>query len=256
MEINNGNKHTTAFKGLRENIIIGEQALKDFRKNYKQLVSPTFLNLRLEKYKDIDSFSTIIPKIQAISHQNAKHIGTIRVKYFYKNYKTYEMFITQLKNVVKLYKVANCKEQAFLLQHDLIKKGVDANKVSFWIEDKITQKTKTEAEGHSFVVIGMNKNADINNPLSWGKPDKNGPYLKDEAVVVCPWSGEGRAKRARIAIEDMKKLFNFNPETDTIRYEITNCPDFAALAAESKKKEKLSTKIKNGILKLFKGLKK
>ena len=102
-----------------------------------------------------------------------------------------------------MYKVANCGEQAFLAQAELLEKGKKADTIHFIIKRKSDGREYQDRQ-HTFLVLGLEKDASVQDPKTWGQ----------DAVIVDPWSG--LVKRAYHGVEVFKEMFEFDKNQEEI----------------------------------------
>lgn len=183
---------------VTQNLYKGESVLRDFNTQYPYLKSNTKYNHLIDLHKNNEQYAKLIPIIKGKSILAGFVLNQIR-----NTYKQTTDKITYLKNAVKHQKTANCQECAFLVHNKLSEQGILAQNVRM---NFVTKGTDKIPKNHAFTVIGLDKEADITRPNTWGK----------NAVIVDAWTNT--VKRARDGIKYIKEFFNFNPEKEDCIY--------------------------------------
>lgn len=161
---------------LKENLRIGEDALREFKKEFPYLRSDTMLDVRLKRLKspipkNISEemfFLTCAYKHYVSSSRNANCFIDF-------NFDSLDDYIKVFKNNIKNFKAINCKEYKILSGYSILKKGFKSRLMAMQVYNKEGFPEKNES--HGFTVIGMKKDADPRNPITWGQ----------KAVVVDFW---------------------------------------------------------------------
>lgn len=177
------------FTSLNSNIKLGRAAIKSVRQDYP------FGFLSNSKY---EAFSNRVnPKLDRFL--SSKILETRDQIDFEKRLGVDGL--TAVENVVKRTKAANCGEQAYILSKKLNENGV-ANQVVIMQ----VKKGKKIVDTHTFCVIGLDKDAKIAEPKSWGK----------DAVIADLWlnSVDGVKK----SLNQFFKIMNFNKREDNLLF--------------------------------------
>lgn len=168
--------HNIAFQGnLKKNLHMGEAILKEFLADCPPYNSNSFYQVRIEKHRDNERYSEILPKIQQIANKYGNQIETLRLT-LKGTYGSLEEYISHLENAISKTHAANCGECSDLVQWKFLNKGIKANKVNMTLYKNNSNKPKYYGD-HTFVVLGLKKGARLENPSTWGS----------EAVVVDGW---------------------------------------------------------------------
>lgn len=179
---------------LTQNLYNGEKVLKEFKSEYPYIKSNTKYNTIIDRHKDDERYADILPRLRGQSQLSGLVVYQIR-----SSYQSQPNKINYLKQAVKFSKVANCQECAFLIHDKLEKAGIPSQNIRLNFEQKNGFDT---TKNHAFTVIGMNKNADVSNPKTWGK----------NAVIIDAWSN--MVTRVREGIDFIKQTFKFDPEKE------------------------------------------
>lgn len=182
-------------KIITQNLYAGEKALRSFKSEFPVLNSNTHYNLLIERHKNNEQYSELIPKLKGKSILAGLKMNCIRSSYNSASDKT-----DYLKKAIKFQKVANCQERAFLVHNELNSMGIQSQNIRLNFIPKDGQDIN---KNHAFTVIGMAENADPAKPKTWGK----------NAVIVDAWANI--VKRASDGLEYLKGLFKYNPEVET-----------------------------------------
>lgn len=204
-----------SYEGLKENLRLGEQVLKEFKREFpRHIRSGTFLEIKIAQHSGKDKFErSALPKARPIA-QRYLNERTNAIKSLNLNPHSFDDFISELKTSMKTKRFANCHEHAFVAKHNLLKKGEDPHIISINILDIQTNKYKDKYSSyHIFTVFGLKKDAQFNKPETWGQ----------EAVVVDTWGGNIVSK-AQDAIEHFKIILGFNPAKHKVKYKLTKIP--------------------------------
>ena len=99
--------------------------------------------------------------------------------------------------------LANCGEMANIAQHKLNDNGIKADVVRLLFHQYRRGQSRSNGVcDHIFTVINLDKNADLRKPETWG----------NEAIIIDPWLGI--AKRANLALKQIKELMEYSPTTE------------------------------------------
>lgn len=176
------------------NLYNGEKALRNFRAQFPLVLSNTRYNCLIERHKTNKDYAELIPALKGKSILAGLVMSGIRNTYNQAKDK-----INYLKAAVKNQKTANCQEQAFLIHNELKEMGIPSQNVRINFVQKDSEQIH---KNHAFTVIGLDKDADIQRPHTWGK----------NAVIVDAWANT--VKRAQEGIEYLKEIFKYNPEKE------------------------------------------
>jgi len=199
----------TTFKGLGANTKIARETVQEFHKELGFLHSDSFIQLKIYKHRQDKKFEPINQKLGVIAKKYANEVGDVMYKQQMELFSTdmpEHQITEQLKLYVKEAHAGNCDQQAEILQEELKKKGISARNLNFRILNKADDQMR-ECGGHSFDVIGMDKNADIQNPDSWGV----------NAVIADSWANI--SEPAPTGLKYLKEIFDFNPETEYLIFD-------------------------------------
>ena len=174
-------------------------AMKDFS-------SSTKFDAKIDSYcKTSNNGNLAIKTYEEISKKIFKNITQLREEFnkmrVYTDDKDYKL----LAQLVKKYKVANCREMVELLRHNLISKGIDCHRVGLNIGTKDYQKTRM-ASDHVFLVVNMKKDAKFEKPSTWGS----------NAIIVDPWAQS--VSYASEGIEKLKNTFNLDESYEFFKF--------------------------------------
>lgn len=193
--VNSKNKYS--FGSLKENMRIGEDALKSFKKEYPYIKSNTFVTMKLNQHIESDLYKNLNKKLMKLKFIYDFGVGINR-EYQRKNAR-YGSIYSIVKKAIAQRKYGNCGEESVLLVNDF-KKWKEPPQMCFMeINNKKTGKC---LGNHIFPVIGIKKNVDKSNPKRWG----------NEAVVVDPWLNV--VMKSRDAIEYFKTQFCFDSKEE------------------------------------------
>lgn len=227
--------------GLKANLRIGEQALKEFRREFpKRFESNTFVDAKITLNSDCEKFVKIRPELEKLARYYSAGIEYMRSQ-LKGNYPNLEAYIHKLKQTILKEQCANCGEHANLVWFNLLNKGLKPNVISmniYRIKDikKIQQLTgfKTPQEvlqklsrqkikeifdinvfkNHGFPVLGVKKKFKypekvfkFHDPNTWGT----------QAVSVDAWLNF--TMPVREALEHYKQILGFDDRKHLIQYE-------------------------------------
>lgn len=180
-----------SFKSLNENIHLGRAALSDVKKRYPYgFVSSS-------KY---DTFS--LYKNPEIRSNYSKRINQTRDIIDFQQKLGKDSF-SATEYAIQKTAAANCGEQAVLVSKALEDRGVANEIISMNI---YKNNSAYVVDGHSFCVIGLDDNADIAKPDTWGS----------EAVIVDLWSNT--VDKASKAIKYFSRIFQISKKENNIKF--------------------------------------
>lgn len=212
---------TIPFRGFQEDLKLSEDIVKDIRRMHIQ--SDTYLDLRIAQREiaaqqgDKRSLK-ILPKLCKLNQEIYSRTLQFRDALYGKKlaneekFQNYDEFASILKKYMVKGKVANCAEQAYLAQAKLKSHNKDSKAIYAHIHDKRTDDYRINGQ-HVFLVLGLDKNAKISEPKTWGT----------NAIIVDPWSG--LVKRANQGLKTIKDLFIFDSQKEYIVFEDGDLPD-------------------------------
>ena len=111
-------------KIITQNLYAGEKALRSFKSEFPVLNSNTHYNLLIERHKNNEQYSELIPKLKGKSILAGLKMNCIRSSYNSASDKT-----DYLKKAIKFQKVANCQERAFLVHNELNSMGIQSQNI-------------------------------------------------------------------------------------------------------------------------------
>lgn len=209
------------FTGKPENIALGKQAIKDVQA------------YRLHSNTSLDCFD--IPKaeknphtkhhvcvLQEMSKKIAKAITEllrdgkkeeVGVDGYQNDFdvsrkKTYKAFLKDVRDRCKELRIGNCHEMAYLAQGYIREKGYNADVVGMRVNELLNFNNFHDEKSHVFVLVGLNDKASLTSSSTWNR---------DEAVIVCPWSGE--VYDIDEGLDAFKKIFDIKENERMIFYD-------------------------------------
>lgn len=185
MKVRNNN-----LSAIKQNLIVGERTLREFRSDIPYINSNTKINMKINEHIDNPQYSDLITKMRAKSIVTGFKISNLRNAYEKSPNK-----IGFLYNKMKESKIGNCKECGAIIYNKLESIGATPQNVKL---DFVDKKDGTKQLNHTFTVIGLDKDADITNPNTWGK----------NSVIVDGWSNF--VKRTKDGIEHLKQIFKID----------------------------------------------
>lgn len=181
-----------------QNLRNGEKVLKEFKQEFPYIRSNTKINLELFNHKDNADIVSLTPKLKG----RASIVG-FKIYMMRQQYAGAKDKIGFLTSAIKKEKSANCGECAILLHNKLEQKGIKSQNVRFNIHNNVDKSNRN----HAFTVFGLDKNADISKPHTWGK----------NAIIVDGWANI--AQKAQDGVDYLKQLFALNPKEETCVFE-------------------------------------
>lgn len=205
ISIQQNNRKSIQFEGLKENLRLGEKVLKEFKKEFPAIRSNTYIKAKLlqNEGKKIN-FSE---KLTSIMNKYSLNINEVRKQFDYKRYYTLNQYINDLKIALRTIKHANCGEQADIIQYELLQKGKEAHRI--WMKSKTTNKDGCNIFcDHVFTVFDLKKGARVESPKTWGQ----------NAVVVDPWANI--VLPAHKAVEYFKSFLGIKEDEKLLVYNL------------------------------------
>lgn len=186
---------------LKRNLRLGETVLYEFKKEFPYLESSSFIHSKVRYH--IKALSSFIMRKGLRLEEKAfeldfKMHGLARHRVLHTTVKrTLSEFVRQLKSLMKEKKSANCDYDACCIFSELKKKKVKPRCLQLKVVD-------TNADGrllsnHYTTVIGLEKNAKIEDPKTWGP----------KAVIVDGWADI--VMPAREALDYLASFLGYNP---------------------------------------------
>lgn len=189
---------------VKQNLRLGEKVLKDFKQEYPYLKSNSMINVRMNRFdaniKDGTKRNGVV-YFQKVNRQWQDLAPLLKGKSALTGFNIYNMRnnsvsaqnkLEYITNYMKIHRNANCRECSFVIYDKLKQIGHEPQNIKL---DIIDIKTNKPIENHAFTVIGLDKNADITKPHTWGK----------NSVIVDAWCNI--VQKTQDGIEYMKNLF-------------------------------------------------
>lgn len=199
-------------KQISDSLKIGQEIITEFKKEFPDIRSATQVELTLLNWND--SFSAYVSKESFKEYANSlrEKIKIILPRRMRKNiFTNFSDYVGVLRKEIKKLNAANCGEMSDITLYEALKRGKDAKMVGFNIVNKRETETVRYPRGisdHVFVVMDMDKKAQVNKISSWGK----------NAVVVDTWAEI--VDTASNAIKTFKKMFKFDSQKEKISFKI------------------------------------
>ncbi|MDD3013129.1 MAG: hypothetical protein PHC34_05445 [Candidatus Gastranaerophilales bacterium] len=188
-----------SFEGIKPTIRVGEEVVRSIRKDLPGLKSCTMIVTKMEQHEDNIKYDEVRNKLYNLIKKKLPGISYFRKCGYILNDKLKERVI-RLGN-------ADCEVHSDIVKLELTKRGENANLVEFNIIDTESGKrpyNRRSCNDHSFVVLGMKKDASFKDPKTWGT----------KAVIVDSWAGI--VENAFDAIERYKLMIKFDPEIEEL----------------------------------------
>lgn len=148
------NSDHTQFKGgLRQNLRLGDEVLREFNREFGRVKSYTYINTKMNYHLNDDRYVPIVPKLKRVLSKYEKGVIASRnlIDYYSEYCSSLSDGVKRIKQVLKSNPFANCGEQAYIIKDALCKKGENAQRVHLTILDKkgfeefgLKQKIKAE----------------------------------------------------------------------------------------------------------------
>jgi len=190
-----------SFQSIKPTIRVGEDVVRSIRNDLPGLKSCTMIVMKMEQHENNIKYDHIRLKLYNLIRKKLSGI-----KYF-RNYG----YIPdgRLKERAMRLGNAECEVHSDLVNDELIKRGKNPKKLQFEIidnelADKLEKRPfhRRSCNDHSFVVLDIKENADLNDLETWG----NNAVIVDSLV--------GIAESAFDAIQRYKMIFRFEPEKE------------------------------------------
>lgn len=173
-----------------------------------QQKSEQFLRLETIKSENI-LFYDLRPKMhRQLKEAEAKNYSGISFDQYINIIKS--SIETQRKLNGKVY--VNCGELAALTQYELLKRGIEAHQLLIKLLKKTMTPNKIPCPSHCAVITGLDKNAIIETPSTWG----------DNAKVIDLWTKHDVVMPARDWLKRILKFIRFNPDEADISIGFNN----------------------------------
>jgi len=179
--------------------IIAEKAVKTVRDEFGHLPSTSVLAVKFNNHKTNKSYKRAIDSLKKAFEKYYDSLEEMRLKAV----SVIDPELKYLKQHFNKYIAMNCTEYAYLLKHELSKKGIKAHLAEL-VLIPINPKVKSKAvSNHVFVVFNLAPNAKLKRIKSWGS----------QAIVADAWNG-GTVARADNAFEKYLQVLKFDPEKE------------------------------------------
>ncbi len=194
----NNFNNNVSFSGLKQEKILAEGILRDYKSNFPYFKSNSFVNTKILAHYKSPRYASINDKLYDLSAKYTTNIRMIR-EILTKDYKfeSFTQFISVLKLILLQRGYANCAELNYILQDCFLKRNVNAHMVCL---DTFYKKSANKVSGkdHCFIVFNLDKNAKLDNPATWG----------NKAIIADAWANI--VMPAYDALNYYKKILSYN----------------------------------------------
>jgi|GEM_PF-4765258 len=201
-----------SFKGLKENLRLGEQVLKDFKREYPNVKSNVLVDVKASAHEDDPRYQKLLPRLRKVESVYAKGVNEYRKKRLLTPYSSVDDYVRELKTDFSAGGFANCQARAVVIESELHKRGVTPCNIGVEFPDSRTGFVRS-SKSHVFTVFGLKKDARTKEPGTWGQ----------EAVIVDAWAGI--VMPAREAIDYYKILFRHSPAQEDVKFRLKKTKD-------------------------------
>lgn len=204
-------------------LVLAKSIAKEFKKRFPKVrsMTRTYEKIVDVKAQNIKNKEQILDRLQMLKNAYEEKIDLARIKIFRQGkYASFDEFVDKLKRFVTVTNVADCGEHSIINQYAVLQKGERADSIAVGIIDLKTGKLSSNRHfnTHQFTVQNMSKNADINNPQTWG----------ENAVVIDTWA-DGLVEKSDVAINKLKNFFKLNPNKENFvfwKYNFVDVDDY------------------------------
>ena len=187
-------------------LIAGKIALEDFKREYGTPVSSTYLS-QIMKDPNISPYQ--YENLAILRYETIQDIKHMRSYFKSSSFDSYKGYIETLKAYIKDHGSSmNCQECADLMGNLLYEKGIPSTNIFMYSTNKKGEQISRVS--HVFTVMGMDKNADLTNPDTWG----------ENALICDIWAD--KCMKAKDGIEFYKDFFKIDEKLHEFRFEY--CP--------------------------------
>ena len=206
----NNFNNKVSFRALKQEKILAEGILRDYKSNFPYARSNSFVNTKILAHYNSPRYKELTDKLFELSAKYTDNIRSIRQNLReHKKFESYSQFISVLKYILLNKGYANCGELNYLLQDKFLKKNINAHMVCMQTFYKKSA-NKVYGKDHSFLVYNLNKNAKLYDPSTWGS----------KAIIADAWCNI--VMPAYDALSYYRHFFSCNPEKE---FQIFFCAD-------------------------------
>ncbi len=198
----NNLNNNVSFGGLKQEKILAENILRDYKSVFPYIKSNSFVNTKILEHYKSPKYKDLIDELRLLSARYTSNISLMRQTLRqHKKLDSFSQFTSILKSVFLDKGYANCGELNYILQNQFLKKNINAHMVCMLT---FSQKSADRVFGkdHSFVVFNLNKNAKLDNPSTWGS----------KAIIADAWCNI--VMKANDALNYYKNLFSYNAKDE------------------------------------------
>ena len=200
---------------VKQNLRLGEKVLKEFKQEYPYLKSNSMINARMNRFQSgmqeiakrdgLERFTEVNRKWQNVAPmlKGKSTLTGFNIYNMRNNSVNAKDKLEYVTNYMKTHRTANCRECSFVIYDKLKRMGQEPQNVKL---DIIDVKTNKAVENHAFTVIGLDKNADITKPHTWGK----------NSIIVDAWCNI--VKKSQDGLEYMKNLFGAGKDSKQFNF--------------------------------------
>ncbi|MBR2387050.1 hypothetical protein IKA92_07135 [bacterium] len=182
-----------------------DDANRSARAQFNSIPSSSFYLMKLQDVYKNPNIS-LRKKMEFQENTNDLLIRTIMLRNELEGAET----IDEIMALVQKYKIANCGEMSLYLQEKLKSVGYDAKRISLTIarrQGAPVGRYKREMFDHVFVLVNDKKDADWQQPKTWGS----------KAIILDPWTGVADYKDE--AITKIKNYLKVDPENEYLLFD-------------------------------------
>ena len=198
----NNFNNKVSFCGLKQEKILAEGILRDYKSSFPYIKSNSFVNTKILAHYKSPGYENLIDKLFVLSAKYSDNVKTIRQNLReHKRFESFSQFISVLKTTFINKGYANCGELNYVLQDKFLKNNINAHMVCMQTFYK-SSATKVSGKDHSFLVFNLSRNSKLDDPTTWG----------NKAIIADAWCNI--VMPAYDALNYYKDFFSYNSKKE------------------------------------------
>ena len=198
----NNFNNKVSFCGLKQEKILAEGILRDYKSSFPYIKSNSFVNTKILAHYKSPGYENLIDKLFVLSAKYSDNITSIRRNLReHKRFESFSQFISVLKSIFISKGYANCGELNYVLKDKFLKNNINAHMVCMQTFYKKSA-NKVYGKDHSFLVFNLSRNSKLDDPTTWG----------NKAIIADAWCNI--VMPAYDALNYYKDFFSYNSKKE------------------------------------------
>ena len=205
--------HPLLFQGLQENLAMGKEVTREFRKEFGRLHSSSWVDTLLSRRGGFWNAPYKMIELRDKYTLQAQLLRGDKNAFYKEKFNSYEDFIEQLKLRMKKYKSGNCVEQAYIISDMLEKMKIKSKQLILNLYLKDSDDEIPKGIRHVVNIANHAEPFKVSKPNQWG----------EDAVIIDTWGISNGTIKAKDAPAYYRDLFQKSADRYKFVPELSTC---------------------------------